>query len=110
MRKFLKFIITALLLITAVFFCVNYLTGRKDNGPTPAVQETIDEYGSYTSKEDVALYLLAYGKLPSNFITKSEARKLGWDALKGNLQKVCKGCSIGGDSFINWEWVLPYRK
>ena len=31
---------------------------------------SLDPDGSYTSKEDVALYLHLYGKLPSNFITK----------------------------------------
>ena len=37
----------------------------------------IDEDGSYTTKEDVALYIHTYGKLPGNFITKKEAEKLG---------------------------------
>ena len=37
-----------------------------------------DENGSYTTKEDVALYLWVYGELPDNFITKKEAQNLGW--------------------------------
>lgn len=36
----------------------------------------IDEDGSYTSKEDVALYIHTYGHLPGNFITKKEAQAL----------------------------------
>ena len=68
---------------------------------------TIDEDGIYTSKEDVALYLYTYNKLPSNFITKSEAKKLGWVASKGNLWDVCENCSIGGDRFGNREGILP---
>ena len=42
-------------------------------------QTAIDEDGEYTSKEDVALYIHTYGKLPKNFIKKSEAKKLGWE-------------------------------
>ena len=44
----------------------------------------IDENGSYTTKEDVALYIHTYGKLPGNFITKKEAQKLGWSG--GSLE------------------------
>ena len=39
---------------------------------TPAI--SVD--GTYTSKEDVSAYLHEYGHLPSNFITKKEAKKL----------------------------------
>lgn len=65
----------------------------------------LDEDGSYTSKEDVALYIHTYGKLPSNFITKSEARKLGWNS--GSLEKYAPGKCIGGDRFGNREGLLP---
>ena len=44
----------------------------------------IDEDGSYTSKEDVALYIHTYGHLPGNFITKKEAQALGWSG--GSLE------------------------
>lgn len=65
----------------------------------------LDEDGSYTSKEDVALYIHIYGKLPSNFITKSQARKLGWNS--GGLEKYAPGKCIGGDRFGNYEGLLP---
>lgn len=67
----------------------------------------IDEHGSYTSRDDVAAYLKAYGRLPENFITKSEARALGWDSSAGNLAQVAPGKSIGGDVFGNYEGRLP---
>ncbi|SDO83257.1 ribonuclease [Eubacterium maltosivorans] len=70
----------------------------------------IAENGAYTSKEDVALYIHTYQKLPSNFITKKEAQKLGWDSQKGNLDKVAKGKSIGGDRFGNYDKKLPEAK
>ena len=65
----------------------------------------IDEFGSYTSKEDVALYIHTYGHLPDNFITKQEARKLGWEG--GGLDKFAPGMCIGGDRFGNYEGLLP---
>ncbi|MBQ8950462.1 MAG: ribonuclease [Eubacterium sp.] len=69
-------------------------------------EETVlDKDGTYTSKEDVALYLHQYGELPSNFITKKEAKKLGWSG--GSLEDYAPGKSIGGDTFGNREGVLP---
>ena len=73
----------------------------------------IDEDGHYTSKEDVALYLYTYGKLPSNFISKKEAEELGWkqkDGEAGQLHVVAPGMSIGGSSFGNREGLLPTKK
>lgn len=70
--------------------------------------QTIDRNGSYTSKEDVALYLHTYGELPDNFITKKEAEKLGWDG--GSLEPYAPGKSIGGSYFGNYEGKLPKKK
>ncbi len=64
-----------------------------------------DPNGSYTTKEDVALYIHVYGHLPNNFITKSEARKLGWKS--GSLERYAPGKCIGGDRFKNREGILP---
>ena len=72
--------------------------------------KTLTENGSYSSKEDVALYIHTYGKLPSNYISKSQAKDLGWDSKKGNLWGVAKGKSIGGDRFSNRERTLPYKQ
>jgi len=70
-------------------------------------QAAIDENGSYSSKEDVALYLHTYGRLPKNFITKSEARALGWEG--GSVEEFAKGFCIGGDRFGNNEGLLPKK-
>ena len=69
--------------------------------------DTLDEDGRYTTKEDVAEYIHTYGHLPSNFITKKEAKKLGWVNSEGNLDEVAPGMSIGGDYFGNYEGLLP---
>ena len=79
--------------------------------PTVEVDEpivSIDENGTYTSRDDVALYINTYGKLPSNFITKKEAKKLGWEG--GSLEEFAPGKSIGGDYFGNYEELLPEKK
>lgn len=65
----------------------------------------IDEDGSYTTKEDVALYIHTYGKLPHNFMTKKEAQKLGWSG--GSLEPYAPGMCIGGNYFGNYEGLLP---
>lgn len=71
---------------------------------------TVEEDKEYTSKEEVALYLHTYGHLPDNYITKKEAKKLGWVSQEGNLWKVAPGKSIGGDYFGNYEGILPEVK
>lgn len=65
----------------------------------------LDEDGWYYSAEEVALYLHTFGKLPSNFITKDEARDLGWEG--GSVEQFLEGAAIGGDKFGNREGILP---
>jgi len=68
-------------------------------------------YGEdYYLKDDVATYLHTYEELPPNYITKSEAIDLGWDADKGNLWDVSYGSVIGGDRFGNREGLLPKKE
>ena len=67
----------------------------------------VEENGNYTSKEEVALYIHTYGKLPVNYITKKEAQDMGWDSSKGNLSDILPGMSIGGSAFGNYEGALP---
>ena len=61
--------------------------------------------GSYTTEEDVAKYIYLYGCLPPNFMTKEEARSLGWDGA--SLEPYAPGKCIGGDVFHNYEDLLP---
>ncbi len=65
----------------------------------------MDADGVYTSKDDVALYIYTYGCLPQNFMTKDEARALGWEG--GGLDDYADGMCIGGDHFGNYEGLLP---
>ena len=87
-----------------------------DNGSTSASSQAndqsdyapIDKDGHYFDKENVALYIYTYGELPANFITKDQARKLGWEG--GNVEAYAPGCAIGGDKFGNYEELLPTAK
>jgi len=69
--------------------------------------ETVIESGSYTSKEDVALYIHLFGHLPGNFITKARATALDWTG--GGLEAYAPGKCIGGDYFGNYEGLLPKK-
>ena len=83
-------------------------TGTPESGDVTEVpSDPIDKDGSYYSRDDVALYIHTWGKLPSNFITKSEAEALGWEG--GPVEKYAAGCAIGGDRFGNREGLLPKK-
>ena len=73
--------------------------------PNPENEDLLDPDGTYTSKEDVALYLHQYGELPQNFMTKKDAKKLGWSG--GGLDDYAYGYCIGGDRYGNYEGLLP---
>lgn len=111
-NRFIKLGIISLFIIGLLgFFFIPHETHIEPvNNNETVVEEGIKEDGIYTSKEDVALYIHTYNKLPSNYVTKSEARKMGWVAKEGNLRKVCENCSIGGDIFTNQQKVLPTKK
>ena len=53
---------------------------------TETITEMLAEDGVYTSKEDVALYIHLYGKLPENFITKKEGSAYELDDAEKILQ------------------------
>ena len=64
-----------------------------------------DPEGYYYDLENVVLYLDAYEELPPNYITKSEARDLGWQG--GSVERYMDGAAIGGDRYGNREGLLP---
>ena len=72
--------------------------------PTPVPE------GPIIDPQSIADYLFAHGELPDNFITKKEARALGWDSSRNYLSDVAPGMSIGGDYFGNYEGRLPVEQ
>ena len=109
MKKRLK--ITAILLVLCMALAL--LCGCADTGstrPSPAEHgdfsaQLIDENGSYSTRDELALYIHIYGCLPQNFVTKSEAHAAGWEG--GSLEDYLPGKCIGGDRFGNREGLLP---
>ena len=110
MKKIIKILILILLIGIGFYAFSQYKNNNKPINVNPIIEVTIDEDGRYTSKEDVALYIHTYNKLPENYVDKKTAKDMGWVASKGNLLKVCDDCSIGGDVFTNREGNLPKKK
>lgn len=69
----------------------------------------ISEDGSYTSRDEVALYLHTYGKLPKNFISKKEAEEQGFRFGEGDFGEAFPGMSVGGSRFGNYDGQLPEK-
>ena len=98
-KKHLKMAgVILLLVIVALFSALTTDDGAENTGADFV----------YTSAEDVALYIHENGCLPDNFITKDEARSLGWEG--GGLEDYAPGMAIGGDKFGNYEGLLPEAK
>lgn len=74
------------------------------------VDVVVNEDGYYTNKDEVALYINTYDKLPKNYITKKEAAQLGYKPSEKNLWDVTDKKSIGGDRFFNREKLLRDKK
>lgn len=70
---------------------------------------TVKEDQTYTSMEEVAVYIHTYDHLPSNYITLKEAEALGYSESQANLASVAPGKSIGGDIYENEEKMLPVK-
>lgn len=106
-KKMLAGLLALLLafVLSAIWQPASQLETPATQPSTQVTQPQLDPDGSYTTKEDVALYIHLYGKLPGNFITKSQAKKLGWSS--GGLEEYAPGKCIGGDTFGNREGLLP---
>ena len=72
---------------------------------TGTSDSAVTEGAYYYDLEHVVLYLDRYGVLPDNYITKDEARELGWEG--GSVENYLDGAAIGGDRFGNREGLLP---
>ncbi|BES65062.1 hypothetical protein SANA_15010 [Gottschalkiaceae bacterium SANA] len=105
-KRWIGFLII-FLIVLGISSCVAE-TPEETSNTEPIIEESIIvEDGYYISPEDVGEYLHLYGQLPGNYLTKSEARDLGWVSEDGNLWEVTDQMSIGGDRFGNREGLLP---
>ncbi|QBO57100.1 ribonuclease domain-containing protein [Chryseobacterium salivictor] len=116
--KILLFFIIGLLTAFLVMYLINYYKVEKKtetansevsiqenkSAPSAKVSGNINEL---TEEKTVINYVKINHRLPDYYLTKSEARKQGWIASKGNLCDVLPGKAIGGDHFSNREKKLP---
>lgn len=105
------YILIACILVLVLTACGSMPSADLEKASSAAektLSNDLKEDGTYDSKEDVALYLHLYGCLPSNYITKQEAQKLGWQG--GSLELYAPGKCIGGSHFGNYEGLLPEKK
>ena len=79
----------------------NDIVEEKDSS---SLEQGILEGENYYDVEEVAEYIHLYKKMPPNYITKSEANKIGW-SVKDRKELV-----IGGYEFGNREGILPDKE
>ena len=82
-------------------------SGPEDGADTED-EISVEEDGWYYSKDEVALYIHTYGRLPENFVSKREAEEAGWSG--GSVERYKDDAAIGGDRFGNYEGLLPKAK
>ncbi|MBQ5492245.1 MAG: hypothetical protein IIT68_09375 [Treponema sp.] len=117
MKKFKQILtyVAAGLLLVGVFFYLQNKGSVQDLNVTASAVDTNEiqntvvlESNEYDDKDSVTQYIILYNHLPSNYITKAQAEKLGWQG--GGLEEYAPGKSIGGDRFSNREGLLPKQK
>ncbi len=104
-NKILSAIIVIIVIIISSLYGGHIADSNDTGNITGNSTVSVVEDGQYTSMEDVSAYIKKYHKLPSNYITKEEARDLGWTG--GSLEPYAPGKSIGGDVFTNRQGILP---
>jgi hypothetical protein len=94
----------------AVCLCLVLCACRSPMGPhvVEGTAAPISEDLVTDEKDLVVEYLVTYQHLPSCYMTKTEARKKGWEG--GALNRTVEGKCIGGDVYGNYEGTLPKIK
>lgn len=84
-------------------------SANQAGGKSQDLGNAVDEDGWYSSKEEVALYIHLYDRLPDNYVSKKEAEEAGWRG--GSVERYTgEGTAIGGSRFGNREGLLPSEK
>ncbi|MEG1478122.1 MAG: ribonuclease domain-containing protein [Clostridiales bacterium] len=101
-----KIIALIISLFLAISLCACDFSQNTEDNTDPNTNNNNGET-RITAPQEVADYIHEYEKLPPNYITKDEAKDLGWKSDEGNLNEVAPGMSIGGDYFGNYDNTLP---
>ena len=82
--------------------------------PTPAQKPTATPVpgptatpGPMEAAQELADYIFEHGELPENFVTKRQARDMGWQKNYRYPGDISPGLTIGGDYFGNYQQKLP---
>lgn len=111
LRSFM-FALCIVLAITSGIYTVISKSLPSSSNTVPAFSTSLPQ-AQYTTKNEVAKYICDNGQLPSNYITKSEGKRLyeqktGRNFTKWNFNPLTTlGVMIGGDYFNNREGKLP---
>jgi hypothetical protein len=103
-------IIAIAIIVLAKWYFGNggYKTVHEVSLTHPTHQEvTGKDIRALTDAGTVTAFVKVHHTLPDYYITKRDARKLGWNAVDGDLCEVLPGRAIGGDVFGNRERRLP---
>lgn len=84
--------------------------GKQPHSAPPQHSSANPDISELTAHTVVARYLQQHHRLPDYYLTKSQARRQGWDARAGDLCDKLPGKAIGGDRFSNREGRLPVRQ
>lgn len=119
-NRVFTFFIGVFCAVIALYIFSNYkIVKKKDKSETTQVSNyndnqyqqnnntSFNDIASKTEENLVADYIKENRDLPNYYITKSEAKKQGWNPSKGNLCDAIPGKAIGGDRFSNREKKLP---
>lgn len=108
MKKILSFILTLFLIFSSISFVATLSSCEYVPSDNPDINDgdinpeyPIDEDGIFNTKNEVALYLHTYNKLPSNYYPKSTFYDINHTWTADNK------ISCGGDRFYNYEGLLP---
>lgn len=82
-------------------------TGGSDNDEDEKLNCHDETKEINQSDKILSEFIRQHKKLPNNYITKAQARNLGWNPKLGNLNTVAPDKIIGGDIFNNAEKLLP---
>ncbi|MBQ9225188.1 MAG: hypothetical protein IJ177_03240 [Fibrobacter sp.] len=111
LRSFMFALCVILAIVSGIYTFV-IKSSPSSSSATPIVSTSLPG-AQYTSKNEVAKYICENGRLPSNYVSKSEGKRLyeqrtGRIFTKWNFNPLTTlGVMIGGDYFENREGLLP---
>lgn len=111
LRSFMFTLCVILAIVSGIYTFVSKSSPSSSNASP--IESTSLSGVQYTTKNEVAKYICENGHLPSNYVSKSEGKRLyeqktGRNFTKWNFNPLTTlGVMIGGDYFENREGLLP---